>query len=126
MTTTNLQPVNCGCGGEAKVDWTVINGAYMAGVVCQKCGTKTAPVWRRDDLDGAKAEAITAWNLAMGAKDINVPKERTAKVECKRYIGTSTGIVGEIKVTGICENCHNAVVDRYSFCPNCGCRLEWK
>jgi len=54
------------------------------------------------------------------------PEERTAKVECKRYIGTSTGIVGEIKVTGICENCHNAVVDRYSFCPSCGARLEWE
>ena len=54
------------------------------------------------------------------------PTERTAKVDCKRYIGTSAGIVGEIKVTGICENCHNAVVDRYSFCPSCGVRLEWK
>ena len=27
---------------------------------------------------------------------------------------------------GRCENCHSEVVERYTYCPNCGARLEWE
>ena len=119
--TDELKPVKCGCGGEAKVDWTVINGAYMAGVVCQKCGMKTASVWRMDDLDGVKAEAIRAWNRAMGAKDINVPnKERTAKVkDLDRRSETS------MSWEGICTGCGAYTNHEMNYCFACGCRLIW-
>ena len=113
--TDELKPVPCGCGGEAKVDWTVINGAYMAGVVCQKCGTKTPPVWRRDDLDGAKAKAITTWNRAMG--------ERTAKV--KTALKRINGSDQMITVTS-CSACENVVSIFDNYCPGCGAHLEWE
>ena len=113
-----LKPVKCGCGGEAQIR----QDGTLYYVRCPECGTESADYQ-------FPVEAIEAWNRAMGAdqfRDLTKKIERTAKVDCKRYIGTSTGIVGEIKVTGICEICHNAVVDRYSFCPNCGSRLEWE
>ena len=94
--TNELKPVNCGCGGEAKVDWTVINGAYMAGVVCQKCGTKTTSFYDRDDKDKVIAEAITAWNRAM----------RRVKVD---ILPNTSEDKGEMP-----------------FCPHCGDELEWE
>lgn len=85
--TDELKPVRCGCGGEAKVvkhEYFECSPTY--GVTCYKCGTAT-----NQGFD-TEAEAIQAWNRAMGAKDINVPnkfatdtnvgdKERIAKVE---------------------------------------------
>ena len=109
-----LKPVNCGCGGEAKVDWTVINDAYMAGVVCQKCGIKTAPVWRRYDLEGAKEEAVTAWNTAMGAG-----KDKVA-ITKGYWMVTYDGLH-----CSVCNyKCETTATPK--VCPCCGARLEWK
>lgn len=55
------KPVNCGCGGEAKV-W--VNNPQCI-VICQKCEISTK--WHNTE-----SEAIAAWNKAMS--------ERTAKV----------------------------------------------
>ena len=60
--TDELTPVRCGCGGEAKVI-SYLSREYckMAYYVrCENCGTET------DDLH-SEAEAIQAWNRAMGA-----------------------------------------------------------
>lgn len=77
----SLKPVRCGCGGEAEVDCLLQpDGFYMAGCYCKNCGTKTIPFW---DKEKAKAidYAVTTWNRAMGATDMNVgDKERTVKV----------------------------------------------
>ena len=62
--TDELKPVRCGCGGEAKVI-SYLSREYckMAYYVrCENCGTET------DDLH-SEAEAIQAWNRAMGAKE---------------------------------------------------------
>jgi hypothetical protein len=62
--TDELKPVPCGCGGEAKVI-SYLSREYckMAYYVrCENCGTET------DDLH-SEAEAVTAWNRAMGADD---------------------------------------------------------
>lgn len=70
--TDDLKPVPCGCGGEAvletdhdtiqpvaPIDWKRVR--------CNKCNIRTT--WRRSE-----AEAITAWNRAMGAdKRIFIP-----------------------------------------------------
>ena len=61
--TDELTPVRCGCGGEAK---TILYESYGLPPVylthCLVCGMST----RAFDT---KAEAITAWNRAMGVKD---------------------------------------------------------
>lgn len=96
--TDELKPVKCGCGGEAQIDWVLQpDGVYMTGVYCENCGTKTIPFWSMEK-DKAIDYAVTTWNMAMGAKDINVPN-KTAKVDW---------INGE------------------PFCPMCGDRLEWE
>ena len=113
-----LKLVRCGCGGEAKVDWTVINGYYMAGVVCSKCGTKTVSFYERHDKDKAITEAITAWNTAMG--------ERTAKViEHDASITDDRGYK-YLRSEYLCENCKKKVIGGDEYCSHCGCRLEWK
>lgn len=62
-----LKPVRCGCGGEAKVStWTGSNATVFNdcnAVYCENCGMQTKKY-------RTEAEAITAWNKAMGA-DVN-------------------------------------------------------
>lgn len=124
-----LKPVNCGCGGEAFHDtvrgWNPVREDALVlwhRVICKNCGTQTKAFY-------IEAEAIQAWNKAMGAKDINVPaKERTAKViEHKYYIGTALNIVGAPKFgyEYLCENCKKKVISGDEYCSHCGCKLEW-
>ena len=56
MKTDELKPVPCGCGGEAKVITCAFGNAKM--VLCGRCGMRT--------VQTTEAEAITAWNRAMG------------------------------------------------------------
>ena len=64
--TDELKPVNCGCGGEARV---VKHEYYMCsptyGVTCYKCGTAT-----NQGFD-TEAEAVEAWNMAMGTDKVD-------------------------------------------------------
>ena len=72
--TDNMKPVRCGCGGKAEAYEIHFWGkCYVC--ECMECGVTTKPM-------DTEAEAVQAWNRAMGAKDINVPdKERMAKME---------------------------------------------
>lgn len=122
-------PVRCGCGGEANIytyeaRWKKTEDGYQRSVGCLKCGIAT-------QLYDTEAEAVQAWNRAMGAKDINVPnkfatdtnvgdKERIAKVE--RY---SFGETLTYDFDGQCE-CGKWVDALWDYCPSCGARLEWK
>lgn len=45
--------------------------------------------------------------------------ERTAKVE---NIEDPAGM----GAYGDCSECGAEVTEQYAYCPNCGCRLEWK
>lgn len=58
--TEDLKPVRCGCGGEAVIGYT---DSCLCYVECQKCETETR-IFRTE------AEAVTAWNRAMGAEKI--------------------------------------------------------
>ena len=61
----NQKPVKCGCGGEAKVRASCFFTAtdlYL--VQCKRCGTATL-------LKYSEAEAIEAWNKAMGADKVD-------------------------------------------------------
>jgi len=59
--TDELKPVRCGCGGEAQVFFPFTNNSvYM--IECKKCGICTSAY-------ETEAEAIEAWNRAMGKRD---------------------------------------------------------
>ena len=121
-----LKPVRCGCGGEANITilhWDIIEDydapTYL--VECENCEIST----KNYDTE---AEAIEAWNLAMGVKNINVPdknandinvgnKERTAKVTHKPEAFFYRCECGY----GLC--CEK---NDMNYCPSCGARLEWK
>ena len=123
------KPARCGCGGEANVfGYDALSGDHDFYVSCTKCGicTPSKPT---------KAEAITAWNRAMGtntrrllevlvhdATDIRVwGKERTAKVEnLPRRSETS------LDWDGICSNCGAYTNHDMNYCFECGARLEWE
>ena len=100
-----LKPVRCECGGKSQVFFPFTNNSvYM--IECKKCGICTSAY-------ETEAEAIQAWNTAMGAKDIDVPtKERTAKV------------IDEVGLS--CGNCDQWLKLGWSWCPKCGAKLEWK
>ena len=58
--TDELKPVRCGCGGEAFVHlmgFEKVETRYY--VQCDECGTRT-------EIQYTEAEAIEAWNKAMG------------------------------------------------------------
>ena len=99
------KPVNCGCGGKAIVNrnapnWTVI--------YCEKCGI------RLNNFD-TEAEAITAWNIAMGAKDINISDKATVIIE---------PFTTDMNHVGYCM-CGYLVNAEWKYCPSCGAKLEW-
>ena len=57
--TDELKPVRCGCGGEAMLLVDMNNYSIM----CRKCGIST------ENYD-TEAEAVQAWNRAMGTENI--------------------------------------------------------
>lgn len=99
-----IEPIRCGCGGEAKVFFPFANNSvYM--IECKKCGICTSAY-------DTEAEAITVWNRAMG--------KRSAKV-------TDTWkIAGFDELNAWCPECKHRITQGCSYCPTCGVRLEWR
>lgn len=85
--TDELKPVRCGCGGEAIIETdydTVAPGELWKRVVCHNCNIRTT--WRHTE-----AEAVTAWNTAMGGNVIvcgnpDSPKSKTVGWNEDRYV----------------------------------------
>ena len=97
--TDELKPVRCGCGGEARIDTYLGKSSEPISwcVYCKKCEIQT-------NWYGTEAEAIQAWNRAMG--------ERIAKVK------ESWGLA-------MCCACEKRVFPYDNYCSHCGARLEW-
>lgn len=106
-----LKPVHCNCGGEAEAivleDYETNEPWHI--VQCNKCKIET-------DEYRTKAEAITAWNKAMGAKDINVPDKEIVLIE---------PFDANLTHVGYCM-CGELVNINYSYCPRCGRKIEWR
>lgn len=110
--TDELKPVRCGCGGEVKVStWTgtmatTINDCNV--VYCETCGMQTKRF-------KTEAEAITAWNRAMGEQaplaKVNEIATRSYCGECGERLDDYDDICGEPPI---------------KYCPMCVARLEWK
>ena len=107
---SDLKPVKCGCGGEANVetDHDTIQPVAPIDwkrVVCTECNIRTT--WRKTE-----AEAIEAWNRAMG--------RNTGK-----WIAVDDGVVsGRCSVCGYEANLYENDVYGEHYCPNCGARLS--
>ncbi len=97
--TDDMKPVRCGCGGETVIMPTP-SGRFAVG--CKKCDICTG-------LYNTEAEAVKAWNTAMGertAKAIRNPQAFFYRCECGY---------------GLC--CEK---NDMNYCPMCGARLEWE
>ena len=112
------KPVKCGCGGESKIySWNEEDDGIQSihyHAICMKCGIET-------NAYDTEAEAITAWNKAMG--------ERTTKVEDiqvewgdDEYVNDR---MGDMYHYGNCGNCGETVSHNQKYCHECGARLEW-
>ena len=67
-----MKPVRCGCGGEpivGHIEKTRCLPKDRWYIGCPNCDICTK-------IYDTEAEVITAWNTAMGAKDINVPAKK--------------------------------------------------
>ena len=94
-----LKPVNCGCGGKPIVHEQEY-GEFE--VYCPICFITT------DDYK-TKDKAIEAWNKALN---------HIVKVENYQ---DPAGLGGY----GDCAECGGDVNVQYTYCPNCGGRLQW-
>ena len=104
------KPINCGCGGEAKVYVYSMDGGFWHryNVECTKCNVKTPKY-------DTKVEAIEAWNKAMDVKDINISDKATVIIE---------PFTTDMDHVGYCM-CGYLVNAEWEYCPSCGARLEW-
>ena len=62
MAGNELKPVRCGCGGATRRCADPITGQWF--VQCRACGTVAL-------YYNSEAEAVTAWNKAMGADKVD-------------------------------------------------------
>ena len=105
-----LKPINCGCGGEAIVAPYHGDGYESFYVYCQNCNIDS-------DYYETEAEAVTAWNTAMG--------ERTAKVIEHDASITVDGYKYH-RSEYLCSACKKKVIGGDEYCSHCGARLEWE
>ena len=102
--TDELKPVRCGCGGEAvqKAIWQTAKDRYVYQVGCRECFTQTIAF-------PTEAEAVTAWNRAMGKEPVKV-----------EVVTAKSGRTWEQ-----CSRCLNEVYYNLPYCPGCGAKLDW-
>ena len=102
------KPVRCGCGGATRRCADPITGQWF--VQCRACGTVAL-------YYNTEAEAIEAWNRAMG--------ERTAKVIEHDASVTVTDGYKYHRSEYLCGACKKKVIGGDDYCSHCGARLEW-
>ena len=117
-----LKPVKCGCGGEAHVsDYKTVSGETAFYVSCRVCDTSTRSFLTKD-------KAITAWNRAMGATDMNVGDKFAKDMNVPRK---GKWLWDEEEDRCYCSECGNeddlsidGVYIMHDFCPNCGADMR--
>jgi len=106
-----LKPVRCGCGGEAQIAKKYLMGNLPdVYVLCGNCSIRTGEYY-------SEAEAIEAWNKAMGWRKAKVV-EHDASI-------TDTDGYKYHRFEYICGVCKKKVIGGDEYCSHCGARLEW-
>lgn len=144
--TDELKPVKCGCGGEAKVGCGYIASDTPYMVYCTRCKTVT-----KDYM--TEADAIEAWNRAMGAERgldewcTDCKEYDHEKHCCHRWNRVIKKVVDEVREKYDERTAKVEVVEKpnifkcsecgqyfhstswgspVAYCSRCGCRLEWE
>ena len=118
--TNDLKPIPCGCGGEAKIDeYTYYRALPTYGVRCHRCGQQTRQFYM------IEAEAVQAWNRAMGSAEKSSTVERIAKVIEHDASVTDTDGYKYHRSEYLCGACKKKVIGGDEYCSHCGCRLDW-
>lgn len=101
--TDELKPCHCGCGGKAMPYVSPITTRWL--LQCESCKIETA-------FYDTEAEAIEAWNTAMGRK--------TGK-----WIEVDDDVVnGRCSVCGYESYLYENNIYGEHFCPNCGAEMK--
>ena len=116
--TNDLKPIPCGCGGEAKVQRVRTLKSYVLVVMCTKCEIAT-------NYYTNEAEAIQAWNRAMGSTEKSSVVERTAKVIEHDASVTDTDGYKYHRSEYLCGACKKKVLGGDDYCSHCGAKLDW-
>ena len=120
---SELQPVKCGCGGEARIG-KIYGDAWT--VECTECGIQSG-------CYDTEVQAVTAWNKAIGVKDINVPNKGFWKpVYASEATGFDPSLAGCDPVFNhVCSICGQEPLaddlgEEYLsyFCPHCGADMR--
>lgn len=130
-----MKPVPCGCGGEAHHDsascWNPEEEEWMPNfwhrVICKNCGTQTKAFY-------TEAEAVTAWNRAMGTDVRTLMKvfayDATCAVCEKKKERMSKVKTVEKPNVFKCSECgqyfhRTAWGSPVEYCSRCGAKLDW-
>ena len=115
MVEIELKPVRCGCGDTPNIIYIAPNKVAIG---CPKCNICTGKCDICTGLYDTEDEVIQV----MGAKDINVPN----KFATDTNVGNKTAKFKQDGEFLRCGKCNHIVDSGYKYCPNCGCRLEFK
>ena len=136
--TDELKPVRCGCGGEVWAFMTLYPDNRERPYICQcrRCFTRTGGY-------PTEAEAIEAWNRAMGEHVFEcVDGIHTEKRDASSRVERKTGKwlepdVFDVKKQvdklqcakcSVCGKWHTTpflyYFDNYPYCPNCGADMR--
>ena len=107
------EPVRCGCGGEAKVFETPLKDCEGYFVQCDSCKTATF-LWL------SEAEAVQAWNRAMGKRDESSQVERKTGAW---LLSNDDGAYWVCSACGFASEAFGADI-LYHFCPRCGADMR--
>lgn len=114
-----LTPVCCGCGGEATVKkHTFYRALPLYSVKCDKCGIQVPS-------RNTEAEAIAAWNRAMGSTEKSSTVERTAKAIEHDASVTDTDGYKYHRSEYLCGECKKKILSGDDYCSHCGAKLDW-
>ena len=113
--TEELKPVPCGCGGEALAnDYLDRDDCKVKHFVhCVKCGICSA------DYD-TEAEAITAWNRAMGERKKGKWEVQPSTGDDRPFIWWKCSVCGQV----IFSETERDRREFHAFCGRCGADMR--
>ena len=110
--TDELKPVPCGCGGETRFI-TIGKPAYSFRVMCKKCHCVTG-------FYDTEAEAITAWNRAMGERKKGKWKVQPSTGDDRPFIWWKCSVCGHV----IFSETERDRREFHAFCGRCGAEMR--
>lgn len=112
-----LKPAKCGCGGSPIIAMYKGDGYVSYYIYCSECSIGT-------DYYETEDEAINVWNIATRADHFRDVKKKMAKAIM--FDPDKSGSRSYWSTDGKCEKCGAYLEHMYTYCYNCGAKLEWR